>query len=262
MNIFTSKQKTRDIFFLCFINIFAIVVSFTFKTNFLTSTILFLGLPSLYLLYKEKGYLKKIFLASVSFGIFFGFVFDFIAELNKAWDWNGNLLFGKILGVVQIDVMIWFFLWILHIFLFYEHFIDRKKLESNFSLRGLKTFAFSILSVVLLIGVYKFFPSFLYFGKAYLILCLIVSIPFLIIFFKKPKLVWHTVPMIIYFFFVYLTHEITALHLNQWRFPGDYIGQVSMFNVNFPIEELIFWIILSSLIGSMFYELSFDNQKN
>lgn len=256
------KAKTKDIFILIGINIFAIIVSFAFHTNFLTSTILFLGLPSLYLLYKEKGYFKKIFLASVSFGIFFGFVFDFIAELNKAWDWNGGLLFGKILGVVQIDVMVWFFLWIFHIFLFYEHFIDRKKLKSKVSARQLEVLAVSVLSVLLLVGIYKYFPSFLYFGKAYLTLCLIVSVPFLIILLKKPKLLWHTVPMIVYFFFVYLAHEVTALHLDQWRFPGDYIGWLHMFGVSFPIEEFVFWIILSSLIGSIYYELSFDNQKN
>ena len=256
------KSKTRDILILVCINIFAVVVSFAFHTNFLTSTILFLGFPSLYLLYREKRYLKKILLASISFGIFFGFVFDFIAELNKAWDWNGGLLFGKILGVVQIDVMVWFFLWIFHIFLFYEHFIDRKKLRSKVSLRQLEVFGVSVLSVVLLVGVYKFFPSFLYFDKAYLTLCLIVSVPFLIIFFKQPKLVWHTVPMIAYFFFVYITHEISALHLDQWRFPGDYIGLVHMFGVSFPIEEFVFWIILSSLIGSVYYELCFDNDKN
>ena len=262
MNIFTSKQKAQDLISLCLINVAAVVVSFVLKTNFLTSTILFLGIPSFYLLYREKKYLRKILLAAVSFGIFFGFVFDFIAELNKAWDWNGGLLFGKILGVVQADVLIWFFLWVLHIFLFYEHFIDRKKLRSNVSVRGIEMFILSILSVALLVIVYELFPSFLYFGKAYLILCLIVSTPFLITFFKKPKLVLHTVPMTIYFSFVYLTHEITALRLEQWQFPGDYIGLVRMFNVSFPVEELVFWIILSSLIGSVYYELSFDNQKN
>lgn len=256
------KSKKIDLLILIGINIFAIVISFAFHTNFLTSTILFLGFPSLYLLYKEQKYLKKILLASISFGLFFGFVFDFIAELNKAWDWNGGLLFGKILGVVQIDVMIWFFLWIFHIFLFYEHFIDRKKLKSKVSVRQIEVFTVSVLSAILLVGVYKFFPSILYFDKAYLMLCLVVSIPFLIIFFKKPRLVWHTVPMIAYFFFVYLAHEVTALHLDQWRFPGDYIGWVNMFGVSFPIEEFVFWIILSSLIGSIYYELSFDNQKN
>jgi hypothetical protein len=256
------KPKTKDILVLVCINIFAIVISFAFQTNFLTSTILFLGLPSLYLLYQERGYFRKIFLASISFGVFFGFGFDFIAELNKAWDWNSGLLFGKIFGVVQVDVLFWFFLWVFHIFLFYEHFIDRVKLVSTFSKRGILVFTVSLLSIPCLIIVYKLYPSLLYFDKAYLTLCIIVSIPFLITCFVKPRLVLHTLPMMPYFFFVYITHEITALHLHQWRFPGDYIGQVSMVGVSFPIEELVFWIILSSLIGAMYYELSFDNQKN
>lgn len=256
------RSKTRDIFILVAINIFAIAASFLFQTNFLTSAVLFLGLPSLYLLWKEKTHLRKILLASVAFGVFFSFVFDFIAELNKAWDWNGGLIFGKILGVVQADVMVWFFLWIFHIFLFYEHFIDRKKLKSKITRRQLEVLGTSVLSVILLIGVYQFFPSLLYFDKAYLTLCLIVSIPFAILCFIKPKLVLHTLPMVAYFAFVYLSHEITALHLEQWRFPGDYVGWVQILGASFPVEELIFWIGLSSLIGAMYYEMSFDNQKN
>ncbi len=262
MNVVISKQKTQDIIWLFLINAFAIIASFVFEANFLTSTVLFLGVPSLYLLYREKIHFNKIFLASISFGIFFGFVFDFIAELNKAWDWRGGLLFGKVLGVVQIDVMVWFFLWIFHIFLFYEHFIDRKKLKSNLSARGLETFIVSVFSVILLITVYNFFPNLFYLSKAYLKLCLVILVPFLVICYKKPKLVWHTAPMVAYFFFVYLTHEITALRLGQWSFPGDYIGWVNIVGVSFPLEELIFWIILSSLIGGVYYELSFDNSKN
>lgn len=262
MRILTSKQKTWDLIFLCLINIFAIVVTLVFKTNFLTSTILFLGFPSFYLLYREKSYFEKIFFASVSSGILFGFVFDFIAELNKAWDWNGGLYFGKILGVVQIDVMIWFFLWVFHIFLFYEHFIDRKKLRSNFSKIAPKAFFANALSIILLLTIFKFDPSILYFHKAYLLMCLVLLIPFLIILARKPKLVFHTVPIVIYFIFVYLAHEVTALNLGQWRFPGDYIGWVHVLGVTFPIEELVFWIILSSLMGAVFYEEEYDNRKN
>ena len=262
MKVLTAKGRVRDLSFLILINIFAIVVSMTFKVNFLSSTVLFLGIPSIYLLYKEKAYLKKILLASVTFGLFFGFIFDLIAELNKAWDWSGGLSFGKILGIVQIDVIVWFFLWMLQMFLFYEHFIDRKKMKSNFSSRGLGLLTIGVLSTILVTLIYNFSPSLLHFDKAYLVLCSLVSVPFLIIFYNKPKLVLHTVPMIFYFFFVYLTHEITALHLDLWRFPGDYVGLVSMLGVSFPIEELIFWMILSSLIGSIYYEWNFDNQKN
>ena len=81
-------------------------------------------------------------------------------------------------------------------------------------------------------------------------------------FIKRPKLIIHSLLLVPYFSFVYISHELTALYLGQWRFPGDYIGWVSMFGIQFPVEELIFWIILSSLAVSVYYEFLFDNEKN
>ncbi|MDP2943950.1 MAG: hypothetical protein Q8N57_00010 [bacterium] len=259
---FKSWNKKTDLIILLLINIFAVAISFLTHANFLFSTLLFLGLPSLYLCLKEKKYLKKVLLASISFGILFSFCFDFLAELNKAWSWNGGLWFGKIIGIVQIDVMVWFFLWILHIFIFYEHFIDKSKLKSIVSKRGKTSFILGIALVFILMLIYKYAPNVLLIQKAYLFLCLIPSVPFVLMLIFKSKIVWHTLRVIPYFFFVYLSHEITALHLLQWNFPGDYIGWVHLLGVSFPIEEMFFWILLSSLIGSVYYEVIFDNSHN
>lgn len=255
-------SKKVDLVILLLINVFAVVTSFLTNASFLFSTLLFLGLPSLYLCLKEKKYLEKVLLSSISFGLLFAFCFDFIAELNKAWSWNGGLLFGKIAGVVQIDVMVWFFLWILHIFIFYEHFIDHSKLKSIVSRKGKESFVAGIVLIVLLMTTYSYAPNVLLIPKAYLVLCLISSLPFLLVLIRKSKIVWHTLRVMPYFFLVYLSHEITALHLSQWNFPGDYIGWVHLLGVSFPIEEMFFWIILSSLIGSVYYEVVFDNSKN
>lgn len=257
-----NSEKKKVLFVLVSINLLAILITLLLKTNFLTSTILFLGIPSFYLLTKTRKYIIKILIASISFGVFFSFVFDFINELNGAWDWNGGLLFGSILGVVQIDVMVWFFLWILHVLLFYEYFVDKNHLNALYSKIGLPILILSIFSVVGLLAIYFYLPSVLYFGYAYLKVCLLILIPLLIILVKKPKLILHIIPSSIYFIFVYLSHELTALHLNQWRFPGDYIGWINLGGVVFPVEELIFWIILSSLVVSTYYEICFDNQRN
>jgi hypothetical protein len=48
----------------------------------------------------------------------------------------------------------------------------------------------------------------------------------------------------------------------QWSFTGDYIGWIHMLGVSFPIEEMIFWIFLSSAVGATYYEGIFDNDKN
>jgi hypothetical protein len=216
----------------------------------------------LYLLYKLRTPTYNILFGAVTFGLIYGFIFDFLAELNKAWSWNGGLIFGKILDVVQIDVLIWFFMWTLNIFLFYEYFIDRKRMASIGTKQGIAIAITGVISVCILTIIYYAYPDFLLFQKAYLTLCIGICIPFIIGIFQKPQLILRTAPVMIYFAFVYLAHEITALHLEQWTFPGDYIGWVAMFGVTFPIEEFVFWIILSSLIGAIYYEMSFDNQEN
>jgi hypothetical protein len=262
MEAFLFKDKKQDLLILFLIAIFAIVFSSVFQTSFLVSTLLFLGLPSFYLCFKEEKFLPKILLASVSFGLFFGFCFDFIAELNNAWSWNGGLYFGKILGIVQIDVMIWFFLWVFHILVFYEHFADKDKSKYAISKHSNTVFLISFLAVCILLLVYTFSPHLLIVYRAYLWLSVIANIPLLIVFFYKPRLVFHVIKIMPYFFFIYLSHEITALYLSQWSFPGHYIGWVHLLGVQFPIEEMIFWITFSSVTAALYYEVSFDNGKN
>ncbi|MDE2437942.1 MAG: hypothetical protein KGN01_00885 [Patescibacteria group bacterium] len=251
-----------DILVLVVLNCIAVFVSVVWHTEFLTSTFLFLGIPSLYLILRERRIRLNVVGAALIVGLLFCFVFDFIAEFNKAWGWNGGLLWGRIFGVVQIDVMVWFVLWLLQIFLFYEHFIDRTRLVLYKSEQQLKMFIAGVLSVFLLLVIYTPSPSLLYISKAYFVLCLFVLIPFFIICVKKPKIVRRTLLIIPYFFFVYITHEITALQLHQWNFPGDYLGWIQVMGVRFPVEEFVFWIILSSLVGATYYEFYFDNQKN
>jgi hypothetical protein len=185
-----------------------------------------LGTPCAYLLWRgrEKN-VRSVLFAAVTLGLLFGFCFDFIAEFNNAWSWNGGLLFGKILGVVQIDVMIWFFLWVLHIILVYEHFIDTQRTTSLVTDRGGVMFFFGVVSVLSLVGIFENNPEILVLNYAYLKLCILVSLPFLIICLLQRKLVLHAIVTMPYFAFVYLTHEITALpsgsgHFLENTLPG------------------------------------------
>ena len=61
----------------------------------------------------------------------------------------------------------------------------------------------------------------------------------------------------IYFFFLSLIYEFTALILGQWTFPAEnqFIGYIGFGAVRFPLEELIFWIALGSVAASVYYAL-------
>lgn len=239
----------------------ATLISLKINATFLTSTLLFFGAPSIYLLILEKRSAVKILIAALIAGLLCGFVFDFLAEINQAWSWNGGLLFGKIAGVVQGDVLVWFFLWMLNIFLIYEHFIDRSRSRSSITKSGLKSLLIAIMAVFIVILLNRFYPETLRFNKAYLTICAIVIMPLLYFCWRKPKIVIRTLPATTFFAYVYLLHEITALKLEQWRFVGDYIGWIHVAGVAFPIEELVFWILLSGLVGSIYFEMYFDNHR-
>jgi len=56
--------------------------------------------------------------------------------------------------------------------------------------------------------------------------------------------------------------KVTALQLGWWDFPGsNFIGWVSIFNIRFPLEELIFWLFLFAMAILTYYEFFDDDEK-
>ena len=61
------------------------------------------------------------------------------------------------------------------------------------------------------------------------------------------------------FSFIY---EVTALKLGWWIFPGqEFIGYITLFNVSFHIEDLLFWFILFALAILSYYNYFEENEK-
>jgi hypothetical protein len=64
-----------------------------------------------------------------------------------------------------------------------------------------------------------------------------------------------------YFIFVGLLNIIIGLQVGQWSYPGHhYVGWVELGPYRFPIEELIFWIILYAPFIVSQYEF-FNNDQ-
>jgi len=225
------------------------------RVNFLTSTLLFFGLPSAYLLWRKPKDIKKTVAASLIFGLLFGFILDFVAEFNHAWSWpdvSGLVFSYKLLGLVPIDVMIWYVLWVFSIVVFYEHFIERNdpdRISPNYRRALYPALTAIAMLVLLFITNQEVFEI----RNAYLVVGLGSLLPFLVFMLEDPTLFEKFWKVSLYFFLLYLSFEVTALKLNQWSFPGEYIGTVSLFEVTFPVEELVFWMLLSSTIVLSYY---------
>ena len=156
--------------------------------------------------------------------------------------------------------MIWFFLWIVLIILYYQHFIEYDK-DHRISSK----YPFILFSsvVVLALIVVTFFtnPELITFDYAYFKLGIFTLIPLAYVGLRKPFLFWRFIKASPFFIFLFLVFEVTSLKLDHWRFPGNYLGQVNVIGITFPIEEFIIWIIISSTVVMSYYELFIDDEK-
>ncbi|NQV08402.1 hypothetical protein HQ529_00965 [Candidatus Woesearchaeota archaeon] len=80
-----SKLKKLDIFLLIVFPIIAVIVSLSINASLIVSTLLFFGLPSLWLSYRTQHMIAKtaIFAFIITIPVI---VIDYLAHLNKSWN--------------------------------------------------------------------------------------------------------------------------------------------------------------------------------
>lgn len=258
-------EKTRhliDLFVVMAIILIGVPATLHFGIKPLTTSLFFFVLPAAYLLARKPRPLKRIFVGALVIGVLMGFLFNFLASFNKAWqEVPGMLYFDyKVFGVVPLDEPIWFFFWALFIIVFYEHFLERERIDTlSHNLKYMLVPPVIAWAAVLIIFATN--PSTLQFRYAYFIVVVPVFIPLVYVFLKDPNLIPKFIKIGVFFFFLYLTFELIAVKTGQWYFPGDYVGVVELADIRFPFEELFFWMILSSSAVLSLYEWGVDDEK-
>ncbi len=236
-------KKWTDLIIISIMFIIEIILSLHFKFNYLITTLLFLGLPSVYLTLRKKIIFKKDLIYSVLISFPVVLVVNYITTVSDVWD-DTTMFWGfRLLNAIHIETFIWAFLYSYFIIVFYEYFLHRDKKErTNKRLKNL----------VFILGAISFIFGVIYFLNKELLIIQHFYIIFVVLFFfiptgsiliKYPKLIKNVTLESIYFVFFLLTYEIVAISLGLWSFPGNsYIGMVSVLGVTFPFEELL-WIL-------------------
>lgn len=241
----------------------AVLATTLFHLNFLTATLLFFGVPSAYLIWQRPSNFKKAFFAAILLGVVWGFSFDYVAEFNHAWGWSTNTSLAfpiEFFGVVSLDIMIWYFLWVFFTVSFYEYFAENYHTH-RISRNYIKSLAGGVFVMIFVVALSKIAPQALYWPYPYLVLGVISIIPFTYIVLRKPSLFPKVLEIAPFFIFVYLAFEITALQGDLWSFPGHYIGNVIIAGLSFPFEELIFWVVASSAFTAAYHEYYVDDLR-
>jgi hypothetical protein len=255
-----QKRKIIDLIVIGLLVVIGAALAFTLKTNLAISTLFFYILPIVWLLFRGKFRYKKIIITTIVWGAIFG-ILDIISSVNGAWfiPESQLILKTKLFAGVSIIEVLWFSILIFFILLFYEHFIEREtaKISKRFKWAELILAITTIFIIALLSsGIFdKIKYVYLIIWGAYFIP------PILYILLFRPSLIKKFVLVMIPFFFINLLYELSSVYAGHWSFPGEYIGQVTLFGIAFAFEEFLFWIILASTAMLAYYELFSDDMK-
>jgi hypothetical protein len=216
-------------------------------TAFMLPSVIYMGLRS------PKPW-KKILLGALIFGCLFGFFFEFFQDFNKTYIF-ANTLFPKLFGMVPLDKVIGHFEMALLTFTFYEHFVDKKS-NYRISPRSKESLLLGVFLSVLIVAFYYLSPGSLSHRYPYFYSGIVAIMPLFIYVYHHPKSVRDLMLMVPFFFFLYFMMEISAMQHTWWIFEGNnYIGWVRVFNINFPFEDLLFWMLLYAATITTYYKI-------
>ena len=190
-------------------------------------------------------------------------ILDYIAHINGQWLIFDSIIPYRFLGIVTIEVVLWAIFNAYYVLMFYEYFLDHN--ITNRLWNPHMKYVVAILFILLISFLIAFFnfPSVLKIPYFYLCFGIVLLlIPILLELIKYRNLISKFLYTGAYFFFVTFLYEVTALRLDWWDFPGEqFIGWMNIFGVSFPIEELIFWIMLLAMGILSWYEFFDDDNK-
>jgi hypothetical protein len=257
-----ALMKKLDIILLIVLPVMSVFLSLQINANFLTSTLLFFGLPSLWLSIRTPQKINKTLLFAFIFSIPLGIVIDYVATIDGSWLVPHTVFPFRLFGVIPIEDLIWAFFLAYSIVIFYEHFLDKGKQELVD--RRMKYLIWPLIILLLVFFLILFVnPKSLSIPYSYLWVGLLFgflpSITFLSLF---PRLLSKYVKTASYFFLLSMVFEITGLQLKQWTFPGNnFIGWLEIMGYRFPFEEFFFWFILASITILSYYEFFDDDRR-
>ena len=255
-----NNKALKDVLVLSVLPLASLIPAWFFRLNFLTTTLLFFGLPSAFLSFRDPTKVKRAVLFAPFFSVA-GIYADYMAEKDLEWAEPLSIFKFRIAGTVPIESVIWFFLMTYLIVVFYEHFFDHFRHHSVG--RRMKflyiILTFMTLLFILPLALHAQLPVISYFYlKLGILLGLLPLIAFSI---KFPRFVSVFLKITPYFLGLSVLDELVGLHNRHWAYPGrQFIGWINLGTYRFPYEEVLFWMIIFSSVVIAYFEFFDDNR--
>jgi hypothetical protein len=216
-------------------------ITLALPVTLLVSTCLFFGPPAIYLSW-HRGRVARISTYALAIAVISIFT-DYLAERDHSWV-SGSMFSLRIAGAVPIEAVAWMFGFSYLIVAYYLYFYDRaphpvigKKMPLVFA---------SAASVLIWVAAVSLFGAQLTVDYFYVKFgLLLLGLPLVAFNIRYPRYLKVFAEMFPYFFALGLINLITSLAQGFWAYPGNhFVGWVMLGPYRFPLEELVFWIIL------------------
>jgi hypothetical protein len=252
------RKYKKDILFLTISPIVAAIVVLASGANLLVSTILFFGPQAAYFSLRRNDIVGRLVVYSTAVSTI-SILSDYLAERDNSW--TSSSMFGfRILDVVPIEALVWMFLFVYVIIGYFLYFFEKTRHRTiGKRLPLVLCAAGSVVVWAILASIFdlQFRVEYFYikFGLMTLLFPLIVFMAL------YPRYIRVFINMAPYFVFLGLVNLIVSLHAGHWSYPGgNFVGWIEISSYRFPVEELVFWILLfPSFLVSQFE--MFNNDK-
>ncbi len=260
-----KKARFWNIIFFLVWPVAAVAISLIYGVSAFWSPFLFYGPLAILLSFCHRKYVARTALISL-LGLPLMIVVDYIAEVTGTWLWPlpASIFPFTLFNYVSVEVLIWIYFHFFLVILFYEYFFDHhKKIKPAFTFRSSLFLRGVLVIFAVFVLLYLFFPSFVHIPYWYLIFGSLLLLPPIVLEeMRYPKVFLKIFKAGMYFLYLNLLYELTAIKLGWWSFPsGQFIGQVSFFGIQFPFEEFFFWIVIFTMAILSFYEYFFDDER-
>lgn len=237
----SRKYRLKIALLLAYVLAACLLVYF-WRPVYLLSIIIVLVPPSVVnWLWLKASRRRILFFAAVTTALFAPPI-ELMSRLAGAWDVQSVL--PRPFGIMPLENLLFAFLNFLWVLSFYEYFSGQDVRQPPSRRIRLLLGLYAALDIVVF-GLFAWRPGLVSVSYAWTGL-LILLIPSILIFRRRPGLLRRTALATLFFALVFFAYEYVSLCIGSWWWPGGYIFPVRLCGRVFPLDDVIIWYLLST----------------